>query len=161
MEQVWQTVSIHLSLPWPSGTIIRCMSTASVPTGSRSPATLSAAKLRHFRGLLETRRRELTHQLVGLDATLEGIRAARTDTLTDDEHDPEGPTMTFEWSRVSALRADDSTQLAAIDAALERLTEHRYGICEECGEAIAPDRLDARPATTLCIDCARLADPRR
>lgn len=37
--------------------------------------------------------------------------------------------------------------------ALERLRESRYGICEECGEAIAPARLRAMPEVTTCVRC--------
>jgi len=37
--------------------------------------------------------------------------------------------------------------------ALERLRKSRYGICEECGEAIAPARLQAMPEVTACVRC--------
>ena len=37
--------------------------------------------------------------------------------------------------------------------ALERLREGEYGICEECGEAIAPARLKAMPEVTTCVRC--------
>lgn len=37
--------------------------------------------------------------------------------------------------------------------ALERLKEGQYGICEECGEAIAPARLKAMPEVTTCVRC--------
>ncbi len=37
--------------------------------------------------------------------------------------------------------------------ALQRLREGEYGICEECGEAIAPARLKAMPEVTTCVRC--------
>jgi DnaK suppressor protein len=37
--------------------------------------------------------------------------------------------------------------------ALERLKEGEYGICEECGEPIAPARLRAMPEVTTCVRC--------
>ena len=37
--------------------------------------------------------------------------------------------------------------------ALGRLIEGRYGICESCGDDIAPDRLLAIPETAYCIAC--------
>jgi DnaK suppressor protein len=40
-----------------------------------------------------------------------------------------------------------------IDEALERLSAGTYGICEVCGEEIPLKRLEARPVTTLCIEC--------
>ena len=43
----------------------------------------------------------------------------------------------------------------AIRAALARLEEGDYGHCTECGEAIAPRRLDLDPAAPTCIGCAQ------
>ena len=37
--------------------------------------------------------------------------------------------------------------------ALERLREGEYGICMECGEAIAPARLRVMPEVTTCVRC--------
>mgnify|MGYP001612649335 CR=1 FL=1 len=37
--------------------------------------------------------------------------------------------------------------------ALERLRKSQYGICEECGEVIAPARLQAMPEVTTCVRC--------
>ncbi|MGW5187829.1 TraR/DksA family transcriptional regulator [Kribbella sp. NPDC004138] len=31
-----------------------------------------------------------------------------------------------------------------------------YGTCEQCGQPIAPARLQARPAARTCITCAQL-----
>jgi RNA polymerase-binding protein DksA len=37
--------------------------------------------------------------------------------------------------------------------ALERLRDGEYGICQECGEQIAPARLRAMPEVTTCVRC--------
>jgi DnaK suppressor protein len=37
--------------------------------------------------------------------------------------------------------------------ALDRLREGEYGICEECGEPIAPARLRVMPEVTTCVRC--------
>ena len=39
-----------------------------------------------------------------------------------------------------------------IDKALNRIDEGEYGFCEETGEEIGLDRLEARPIATLCLD---------
>ena len=39
-----------------------------------------------------------------------------------------------------------------IDKALIRIEEGEYGYCEETGEEIGLDRLEARPIATLCLD---------
>jgi DnaK suppressor protein len=45
---------------------------------------------------------------------------------------------------------------ARVTRALEKLAEGSYGICDRCGEPIAPARLEASPDSVRCIDCARL-----
>ncbi|MBY8977182.1 TraR/DksA C4-type zinc finger protein [Rhodobacteraceae bacterium NNCM2] len=45
-------------------------------------------------------------------------------------------------------------RLAALKAALRRAAEDKLGWCQECGEAIAPARLELDPAAPLCIACA-------
>jgi RNA polymerase-binding protein DksA len=46
-------------------------------------------------------------------------------------------------------------EIAEIDAAMRRIAEGTYGICEGCEGAIAEARLRALPATRFCVDCAR------
>ena len=46
-------------------------------------------------------------------------------------------------------------EIEEIDAALRRIAEQKYGICEGCGDAIAEARLRAVPATRFCVDCAQ------
>jgi DnaK suppressor protein len=43
--------------------------------------------------------------------------------------------------------------LLKIDASLRKLAEGTYGICEECGEEISPERLKVLPFAILCRDC--------
>ena len=40
-----------------------------------------------------------------------------------------------------------------IEEALARIEAGTFGICEVCGEDIGAERLEARPVTTLCINC--------
>lgn len=42
-----------------------------------------------------------------------------------------------------------------LKAALLRMDEGEFGSCEDCGDDIAPARLDLDPAALLCISCAR------
>jgi DnaK suppressor protein len=46
-----------------------------------------------------------------------------------------------------------SKQLRDVRAALRRIGDDRFGICEQCDEDIAPKRLAAIPWTSLCIVC--------
>jgi DnaK suppressor protein len=51
------------------------------------------------------------------------------------------------------LRDRDRKLISKVNAALERIEDGTYGVCEECGEEISIPRLKARPVTTLCIHC--------
>lgn len=42
-----------------------------------------------------------------------------------------------------------------IAATLARIREDEFGYCVECGDEIAPARLDQDPTVATCIDCAR------
>jgi len=64
----------------------------------------------------------------------------------------------------TALNASQEILLAVMDRyrcqaleileALERLDQGRFGSCEECGDQIAEERLQAHPLATLCTECA-------
>jgi DnaK suppressor protein len=82
---------------------------------------------------------------------------ARNDAPTDDEHDPEGPTLAFERSQASAMLAQYVQHVADIDAALVRMDRGTYGLCTKCGNDIAVGRLQVRPQAPLCIACAERA----
>jgi len=79
-------------------------------------------------------------QTVELDQTRVG-RLSRMDAM-------QAQAMSIETGRRRRQR------LLQIDAALKRLAEDEYGYCEECGEDIAPARLEVDPTVVLCINCA-------
>jgi RNA polymerase-binding protein DksA len=109
------------------------------------------------RELLEAERAQALRRLDALDDEFDDFVEASRDSNADDEHDPEGATIAFERSQVSALTRQVQAHLAEIDAALARLDDGTYGTCTVCGRPIAPGRLEARPAATTCIDCASQA----
>ena len=51
------------------------------------------------------------------------------------------------------LKQTDAKILQAIEEALYRMEKGVYGICRDCGEPIAPARLEAIPWTRVCITC--------
>lgn len=73
----------------------------------------------------------------------------------DDEHDPEGATVAFERQHTAALVTQARDRLVAIDAALRKIDSGIYEICDMCGTLIGEERLTARPASLICIRCAR------
>jgi DnaK suppressor protein len=104
---------------------------------------------------LQELRAATVRRIADLEQSFDGIVEATSDVATDDEHDPEGHTIAWERQQIAALLAEARTTLTDIDAALQRLDDGSYGICAVCGRQIAPERLDALPAVSICVSCAR------
>ena len=49
-------------------------------------------------------------------------------------------------------------ELGQVDAALKRIDQGTYGICDMCGEPIADKRLEALPYATRCVACAAASE---
>ena len=56
------------------------------------------------------------------------------------------------------LHQTDSKLLRAIEDALTRIRNAKFGLCEECGEPISVARLEAVPWTRWCRDCKARQD---
>jgi RNA polymerase-binding transcription factor DksA len=110
-----------------------------------------------FARLIAARRADVSVRFAAVEARLAAIRAERSAATDDDEHDPEGSTLSTEWSRAEGQRADAVRELAELDAALGRVEAGTYGVCVSCGTAIPVDRLRLLPAATLCVRCASTA----
>lgn len=52
------------------------------------------------------------------------------------------------------LSTRDREKLHQIENALKKIENQSYGLCEECGEAIAEKRLEINPYFSTCIACA-------
>lgn len=107
------------------------------------------------RSALERRRADVAARVDRLRRELDAVQRLRSENSDDDEHDPEGATTAQLWSQSSGLLADAERELSEMDAALSRIEAGDYGICRQCGGRISSERLEARPAAALCIDCAR------
>ena len=101
--------------------------------------------------------RELSHTMqrirhMGGVMTFEQLGTGRIDNSTPaDEVDVirlnEDREMSFATRSLLVERANKLAE------ALDRLRGGEYGVCEECGEAIAPARLRAMPEVTTCVRC--------
>jgi len=104
--------------------------------------------------LLDERLLAAEERAMAAGVELAQVRGARADSV-DDEHDPEGSTLSSDWSRLDGLARAATVQRAAIEDALDRMEAGTYGACIRCGLPIGLDRLRARPEAVHCIDCAR------
>jgi RNA polymerase-binding transcription factor DksA len=65
----------------------------------------------------------------------------------------EEATESFELEKRLALEQQLRDHLAEVEHALRKLDEGTYGLCDGCGQPIAPDRLEALPQASLCVNC--------
>jgi len=100
-------------------------------------------------------RAETLAQIDALTREFDEVVAASASSNADDEHDPEGATIAFERQQVAALLDQARRRLSDVDDALARTESGDYGRCADCGGAISPERLAARPQARTCIGCAR------
>ena len=102
-------------------------------------------QLEYFRQKLENWKKSIVSQSVD---TLADLRQGGLNQ--PDEIDR----ASMETDKSLDLRTKDRIRklISKIDAALDRIEDGTYGYCEETGEPIGLDRLEARPVATLSIE---------
>jgi DnaK suppressor protein len=115
------------------------------------------AKSEQARFRLNTDREQALDRVAELEREFGAIVASAREGSAggDDEHDPEGATVAFERQHIAALVTQVREHLSAIDAALRKVDSGIYEICDRCGGPIGEERLAARPASLICVRCAR------
>lgn len=110
--------------------------------------------------MTDVQRTDLRAQLEGEQADLGaqlaelGVGADAGQALTYDANFADTSQVTAEKGETEALAATLQEALDGVEAALARLDEGTYGLCEKCQAPIAPARLEAMPAATRCIEHA-------
>jgi RNA polymerase-binding transcription factor DksA len=100
---------------------------------------------------LHEERAEVSARLATMTEDLESVFAASVDSNADDEHDPEGQTIAYERSQLTALIHAANEHLSGIETATKRLEQGTYGTCEVCLQPIPAARLEARPTARTCV----------
>ena len=95
---------------------------------------------------LEQARQEVLEDLEHLQAELRSMAEPSADETDVDAYEREKT-----WALVQRLQA----KLESLDRAIKLAEKGRYGICESCGQRIAPARLEILPETTYCLECQR------
>lgn len=108
-----------------------------------------------FRTLLENEKRDLQQQyslLVESDGQLEGTQQARE--RSSDPAGGDGDQTSVERGGIKTMLRGLEKRLGEIDRALDALEDGSYGTCEQCGNAIPAERLEALPGVARCVACA-------
>lgn len=106
---------------------------------------MSEMQLEYFRQKLEAWKKSLVDQS---EDTLEDLRQGGLNQPDDIDR------AALETDKSLDLRTKDRARklISKINEALERIEDGTYGYCEETGEPIGLERLEARPIATLSIE---------
>ncbi|MHB1512183.1 MAG: TraR/DksA family transcriptional regulator [Acidiferrobacter sp.] len=114
-------------------------------------ANLTPSDLKYLTDKLTVRRSEL-EAMVRADAACAGHDNLRR--MGGEVGDPGDESAALQQTDLNLAEMEGGArELQAIDRALERVREGRYGHCAECGCDIPAARLDAYPAAERCTPC--------
>ncbi len=116
---------------------------------------MNAELLQRLRKEVETERENMLAELeqLGADPYSERVQAI----AGIDDNFADSAAATAERSETLAFIENARERLAAADAALAHMDSGDYGTCVDCGNEIPIARLEARPMSIRCVDCAAKA----
>jgi DnaK suppressor protein len=126
------------------------------PPTRRVPKPASIATRRkeraHFRDLLLKKRQDLMRAY----AISKGDSQAELDNGTEDYVDYAVNSYAREF--LLSLTELDRKHLLFVEEALNRIDRGEYGYCQQCGEDVAPKRLEVQPWARHCVRCQELEE---
>ena len=115
--------------------------------------SLREKKVQDIRKNLLMQRKEL---LVGAALAMEALNELPGQTVFPDLGDQ--ATAEIDRNFMLRLKGREQKLLKKIEEALDRIDHGVFGICDKCGQEINVRRLEARPVTTMCIECKTLQE---
>lgn len=124
---------------------------------------LTAEDIEQFKQMLLDKRKEIVGNVSEMQD--EALKKSRLDATGDLSsmpiHMADVGSDTFEQEFALELMDSERKLLEEIDAALQRIEENRYGICEGTGKPIPKARLKAQPWARYCVEYARMLEKER
>lgn len=120
---------------------------------------LAASTIKKFEKKLLNEQLLLTTILEKHQKERENVRLSEASAeRSPDPTSADGGSMAFELEKELTLDENTKHLLNQINHALVLIKKKKYGICENCSEAIPIPRLEALPYSTLCKNCALLIE---
>ena len=118
---------------------------------------MKKAEMKAFKEQLLALRARLRGDVSGMaDAALRKTRSeANGDLSSMPIHMADIGSDNYEQEFTLSLMQTDEMTLESIEAAIERIEDSVFGLCEDCSAPISKVRLNAIPYTPLCIKCAQ------
>lgn len=127
-------------------------------TSRRTKTPLTKAQLEKYRMILLEKRAECLGDMQNLEQ--EALRSDSGRSSHTAQHLDEAGSESYEQSLNLNLAASDRERIVEIDAALQRIKDRTFGLCELTFEPIKKARLDEIPWTRYTIEAARELDRR-
>jgi RNA polymerase-binding protein DksA len=108
------------------------------------------------RELLESEHKRLTEEMSQSKTTASSPEERREGSPFGKRE--EEATETLELEKRLTMENRIRQELVKVEHALEKIDKGTYGTCDNCGQPIPPERLEALPQASLCLNCkAQLA----
>ena len=104
-----------------------------------------------LRARLESERKRLIEEMEQIKSSIRPADERREGSPFGKRE--EEATESYELERRLTLEKSIREQLASVEHALQKFEDGTYGLCDSCGKPIPPERLEALPQATLCLDC--------
>jgi DnaK suppressor protein len=115
---------------------------------------MNSRTMNALRKTLLERREELERDLTHMEGELRDLSVDQEDERGGvGNHFADDGSSLGEQERISTIGSNFREQIQMIDAAIERMDEGTYGICQRCGQPINEERLEALPFVAYCITC--------
>jgi DnaK suppressor protein len=111
-------------------------------------------RFKHLRAQLESEQKRYAEELVKLQTSASTSEERREGSPFGKRE--EEATETMELEKRLALENRVRQEMSGIERALEKFEKGTYGLCENCGQPIALERLEALPQAALCMNCKAL-----
>ena len=104
-------------------------------------------KLKHFQSLLENIQTEIIGDVEKAHHNIKSNEVEQMADISDDAARSYGRKLQGD------LEEQEWVKLKQVEAALKKVEDGEYGICEQCEQEILETRLEIMPYTEFCIQC--------
>jgi DnaK suppressor protein len=122
----------------------------------KNKAGLTQIEVDNFKKMLISKREETLNSVISMED--ETLRKSNTELSKLPIHMADVETDNFGMECTLGLMYGEQQLIKEIDAALQRIDDGTYGICEGSGKPIPRKRLEVLPWTRYCVEYASLLE---
>jgi DnaK suppressor protein len=115
---------------------------------------MTATRDKKIREQLETELKRLTGELLQVQTSASSSEERREGSPFGKRE--EEATETLELEKRLTIENRIRQDIASVEHALSKIEKGTYGLCENCGKPIDPERLEALLQARLCMNCKAL-----